>query len=276
MFHTLLYQPLLNGLIFFYKIFGNFGVAIIVLTVLIRLILIPLTLPSLRVAAKMKELAPELEKLKKKYAKDKQKFAQVQLEIYKKHGINPAAGCLPQIIQLVILIALYEAFIKVLQPDGNVVEKLNQVLYPVLRLPTETVINTRFFYLDLAKPDVFRIPGGPFPLPGFFLLLAAAVQFLSSKMMQPTTQMVQQQAKETPGAQDDMAAAMQSQMLYLFPLMTILIGFSFPSGLVLYWLVFSIFTAIQQYFITGWGGIEPWLKKLRPKAGPPLAGKPKS
>jgi len=249
MFHTFLYQPLLNGLIFFYKIFGNLGLAIVFLTILIRFFLIPLTLPSLKTASKLKEIAPELEKLKKKYVNDKQKFAQAQLEIYKKYKINPAAGCLPQIIQLIILIALYQAFAKVLQPNGDVITKLNEGLYSFLKLPAETVINTRFFYLDLAKPDVFRLPGVAFPLPGFFLLAAALIQFLSSKMMQPAVKSAQKEAKETPGVQDDLAAAMQNQMLYLFPLMTILIGFSFPSGLVLYWLVFSVFTAVQQYFL---------------------------
>lgn len=249
MFYTLLYQPLLNGLIFFYKIFGNLGWAIIVLTILIRFILVPLTLPSLKAASKLKEIAPELEKLKKKYAGDKQKFAQVQLEIYKKYKINPAAGCLPQIIQLIILIALYQVFVKVLQQDGDIIAKLNEVLYPFLKLPTETMINTRFFYLDLSKPDVFHLSGFSFPLPGFFLLIAALVQFLSSKLMQPAVKVAQKEAKETPSAQDDLVVAMQTQMLYLFPLMTILIGFSFPSGLVLYWLVFSVFTAVQQYFV---------------------------
>jgi len=249
MFYTLLYQPLLNGLIFFYKIFGNLGWAIIILTILIRFLLIPLTLPSLKAASKLKEIAPELEKLKKKYAGDKQKFAQAQLEIYKKYKINPAAGCLPQIIQLIILIALYQAFAKVLQPDGDIISKLNEVLYPFLKLPAETVINTRFFYLDLARPDVFHLPNLAFPIPGFFLLGAALIQFLSSKMMQPAVKVAQKEAKETPSVQDDLAAAMQTQMLYLFPLMTILIGFSFPSGLVLYWLVFSVFTTIQQYFV---------------------------
>jgi len=249
MFYTLLYQPLLNGLIFFYKIFGNLGWAIIVLTILIRFLLIPLTLPSLKAASKLKEIAPQLEKLKKKYGNDKQKFAQAQLEIYKKYKINPAAGCLPQIFQLIILIALYQAFARVLHPDGNPIAKLNEALYPFLKLSPETVINTRFFYLDLARPDIFRLPNLTFPLPGFFLLAAALVQFLSSKMMQPQTQLAQTQAKETPNSQDDLTAAMQTQMLYLFPLMTILIGFSFPSGLVLYWFVFSLFTAAQQYFV---------------------------
>jgi len=82
-------------------------------------------------------------------------------------------------------------------------------------------------------------------------------------MMQPAVKAAQKEAKETPGTQDDLAAAMQNQMLYLFPLMTILIGFSFPSGLVLYWLVFSVFTAVQQYFITGWGGLKNLKLKIK-------------
>jgi len=247
MFNALLSQPLFNGLIFFYKLFGNLGWAIIFLTILIRLLMIPLTLPSLKAASKLKEIAPEIERLKKKYANDKQGFAKAQIELYRKYGINPASGCFPQIIQLVILVALYQAFTRVLRPDGNMAVKINEFLYPFLRLPAETVVNTRFFYLELTKPDVFRLSGFSFPLPGLFLLAAALVQFISSKMTQPAVKVAQKEAKETPNTQDDLAVAMQSQMLYLFPLMTIFIGFSFPSGLVLYWFIFSLFTAIQQY-----------------------------
>ena len=264
---TVLYQPLVNALIFFYKISGNFGIALIALTILIRVLLIPLTLPSMRAAEKIKELAPELEKLKKKYGKDKQKLAKAQLELYQKAGANPAAGCLPQIIQLVILITLYQAFMQVLKAgNGEVITKLNETLYPFLKLHISTVINTKFLFLDLNKPDIIRIPGLTFPLPGVFLITAALLQFLSSKMMMPAVQKAKEIAKKTPEKQDDMAAEMQSQMMYFFPLMTLVIGYSFPSGLVLYWLVFSLFTSIQQYFISGWGGLTPWINKLRKKS----------
>jgi len=185
------------------------------------------------------------------------------MELYKQHGANPAAGCLPQIVQLIILIALYQAFIQVLRPNGDVIAKLNQVLYPALKLGEGTIINTHFLWLDLAKPDLLHLPGLAFPLPGFFLILAALIQFLSSKMMQPAVSQAQKQAAKTEGKADDMATAMQSQMLYLFPLMTIFIGYSFPSGLILYWFVFSLFTAIQQYFISGWGGLSPWISRLK-------------
>jgi YidC/Oxa1 family membrane protein insertase len=214
---------------------------------------------------KMKELAPELEKLKKKYGKDKQAYTKAQMDLYKERGANPAAGCLPQIIQLIVLVALYQAFIQVLRTDGEIISKLNEILYPQLHLPAETIINTKFLYLDLAKPDVFPVAGLPFPLPGFFLLAAALTQLISSKMMTPALTTAQKGAAETPGKADDMATSMQTQMTYLFPLLTILIGYSFPSGLVLYWFIFSLIMVVQQYFIGGWGGVEPWLKKLKIK-----------
>lgn len=263
--NVLLYHPLVNALIFLYQVlFHNFGLAIIVLTVLIRAILIPLTLPSMKAAEKMRQLAPELERLKKKYRQDRQGFAKAQMELYRQKGINPAAGCLPQIVQLVILIALYQAFIQVLAPDGQeVIKKINEILYPPLKLAENTVINTQFLWLNLAKPDVIKIAGLTLPLPGIFLIAAALVQFLSSKMMMPGLSVAQKEAAKTPGQTDDMAATMQSQMAYLFPLMTILIGFTFPSGLILYWFIFSLFTTVQQYFVSGWGGLSPWMTRLK-------------
>ncbi len=264
LWNFLLYEPLLNALVFLYGVlFNNFGLAIIVLTVALRLVLVPLTLPSLRAAKKMKELAPELEKLKSKYKNDKQKLAKAQMELYRRHGANPAAGCLPQIIQLIILIALYRAFLGVLQSNGDIVQKLNEILYSSLQLSPGTVINTNFLYLNLAKPDVFHLPGLPIPLPGFVLIAAALVQFISSKMMLPVITQSQALAKKTETKKDDIASSLQTQMVYLFPLMTIFIGYSFPSGLILYWFIFSFSTAVQQYFVSGFGGLEPWLKKLK-------------
>jgi YidC/Oxa1 family membrane protein insertase len=264
LWNLLLYQPFVNALLFLYQILShNLGWAIIVLTMFIRGLLIPLTLPSMRAAQKIKELAPELAKLKKKHGHDRQELAKAQMELYRQHGANPAAGCLPQIIQLIILIALYRVFLNVLRPNGDVIGNLNQLLYPALKLSEGTIINTQFFWLNLATRDVFFLPGLTFPLPGLFLLTAAFIQFLSSKMMQPVVAQAQQEAVKTKGKTDDLATSMQSQMLYLFPLMTIFIGYSFPSGLILYWLVFSLFTAIQQYFVAGWGGLTPWINKLK-------------
>jgi len=256
MWQTFFYQPLVNALIFFYNLMGgNLGWAIIGLTVTIRLILTPLTLPSLKSAQKLKKLQPELNKLKEKFGHDKQAWAKKQLEFYQQNGVNPAAGCLPQIAQIVILIALFQAFSQVLTADGNIVEKLNQVLYPPLQFGRETVINNRFLYLNLTQPDLFSIP--PINLfgfiidkfPGIFLIASAVAQFVSSKLMMPAVNKVKNLAEKTKESTDDMAAGMQQQMLYLMPVMTLFIGFKFASGLVLYWLTFSLVMLIQQLWL---------------------------
>ncbi|MBI2007102.1 MAG: YidC/Oxa1 family membrane protein insertase [Candidatus Blackburnbacteria bacterium] len=256
---TFFVQPLLNGLLLFYHLFfNNLGLAIIALTVAIRLVLTPLVLPSMRAMQKMKDYAPELAKLKEKHKGDKTKLMQAQADFYKSKGINPASGCLPQIAQLVVLIALFQVFSQTLYSNGDMVERVNRLAYPALTVKNQP--STGFLLLDLTKPDTFRLPGLPIPLPGLFLVAAALIQLLSSKMMTPAVKKEAAVAKKTPGEMDDIMAATQQQMLYLFPALTIFIGFSFPSGLVLYWLVFSFFQAVQQYMVSGWGGLAPWLR----------------
>lgn len=264
MWNSLFFQPLVNALMLFYKLAGqNLGLAIIFLTLAIRAALTPLTLPSLRSAQKIRQLQPELNKLKKKYGKDRQRFAQEQLKLYQKHGLNPASGCLPQIIQIVILIALFQAFKQVLQTDGSVIDNLNQILYSPLKMGEETVINFKFLYLNLNQPDLINfkpinIAGLVISkIPGLFLIGAALAQFISSKLMLPAAKASQAQSKKTATESDDIASAMQQQMLYLMPLMTLLIGFRFPSGLVLYWLSYSLFMLVQQM----------WLKKKEKQNG---------
>lgn len=253
-------QPLVNALLFLYNIFfQNLGLAIIALTVAIKLILVPITLPSMRSMQKMKDLAPELEKIKKRHKDDKTKLMQAQADLYKQHGINPAAGCLPQIVQLVSLIALFQVFMRVV-PAGDAIDQINRLAYDSLKVTQH--LNTHFLSLDLTKPDVIHIQGLPFPLPGPFLFVAAALQFLSSKMMMPEAKKAEKAADKTPGQTDDFATAMQSQMLYMFPVLTLFIGVSFASGLVLYWTALSLVQSVQQYFTSGWGGLGPWLRKV--------------
>lgn len=255
---TLFVQPLVNALLLLYGVFGNLGIAIILLTLSIRLLLSPITVPSMKAMQKMKDLAPELEKLKKRHKDDKTKLRQAQADLYKSKGVNPASGCLPQVVQLVVLFALVGVFNLI--ASGNAVENVNKFAYPALRL-TEG-FNTNFLYLDLTKPDVLRFEGLPFPLPGPILITAALLQLLSSKMLMPTVEKDKKIAQKTEGSTDDAMMAMQQQMLYLFPAMTIFIGFNFASGLVVYWFVLSLFQMIQQYFVSGWGGLNPWLSKL--------------
>jgi YidC/Oxa1 family membrane protein insertase len=230
--------------------------AIIALTVFLRLLLVPLTIPSLRAMKKQQELQPQLEKLKKKHGDDRERMAKAQLELYRQHGVNPAAGCLPQILQIVVLIALYQAFMRILNSDGQAIAELNNILYfDFLRIDPARQINTAFGPWQLTQPDPF------FVLP----LLAGVSQFVLSKMMMPATQKAQKEAKKTPEKSDDLLYTMQSQSLYLMPLMTVFIGWQLPSGLVLYWLATTLFSLVQQYFLVGIGGLNSWrnLLKLR-------------
>lgn len=246
MFNVLLNQPLLNILIFLHNfLFNNLGLAIIVLTIIIRLILIPVTVPQMKSARKIQEISPELEKLKKKYKDDRQKLAQAQIELYKKYGINPASGCLPSILQFILLISLFQVFNQVIR-TGNSLEAIKNQLYPFISLPGS--LNFNFLYLDLTKPDLIKIPNFV-QIPGIFVILSTVFQFLSSKIMSPTLNKVEKEVKKTEEKTDDMAVAMQKQMLYLFPVMTLFFGYTMPSGVILYWFTFSFFSFLQQIIL---------------------------
>ena len=259
LWNTALFYPLLNLLIWFYKLTGNFGWSIIMLTVGLRAIMTPMVWNSMKAMKKQQELAPELAKLKVEFKDKKQELMSAQAELYKKNGINPASGCLPQILQIVVLIALFNAFNLVLNsPLSDVISKL----YTFNQLPLGTTLSTWFYGINLLKPDLIYIPGISFGLPGLMVILSAAIQFLSSKMMMPEVQAIKKLAKETEEKSDDIMASSQEQMIYMFPLMTIVFGYQFPAGLVLYWFVFSLVSGIQQYYATGWGGLTPWLKRL--------------
>lgn len=263
MFKTILIQPLTNGLILFYRLLGNnMGLAIIGFSLLLRLVLSPLTKPYMKSMKKMKEFAPQLEKLKRKHKGSKTKQAQAQAEFYKQKGINPGAGCLPYLLQIVVLIAFFNVFTRTLAPDGDIVAKFNELLYLPLKFSVNETVNTSFLYLDVTKPDTFNIPSIPFPIPGPILILAALVQFLSAKIMSPYVEAEKKVAKKTKEGMDDIQVAMQQSMIYTFPLMTLVIGIRFASGLALYWLLFSLYQAVQQYKSSGWGGLTPWVKKL--------------
>jgi len=259
--NLLLYHPLINLLISLTRLTGNFAWAIILATIILRLALTPLIIPSIKLGKKMQELSPELDKLKAQFKGDKTKLATAQAELYKNRGINPASGCFPQIIQLLVLIALFNGLNFIIKANGNLVKDINPKLYSFNKLPENFSFSTRFWYLDMTKPD--KIPNFSFYFPGIFLLLSALFQFASAKMMSPVISEEKKQALKTSTETDDAMVAAQGQMLYMFPIMTIVIGKSFPSGLVIYWLIFSVISMYQQYQILGWGGLKPWLTKLR-------------
>ncbi len=238
--NTFLYIPILNSLIIFYHfLFENLGLAIIALTIVLKVITYPLSKPMLEMSKKQRELQPKIDELKKKYPK-KEDLAKKQMELYKEHGINPAAGCLPQIIQIVIVIALYRVFTNLLNTNGVMISDINHLLYPFdfLKFADGAQLNTQFLFWNLSKPDPYYI------LP----VIAAIAQFVMSKYTMKSTKKLEKVAEKTPDKKDDIMYNMQEQMTYMMPIMTLVIGISLPAGLVFYWFISTVI-ALGQYVL---------------------------
>lgn len=222
-FNQVLYRPLFNILVFFYNIIPghDFGLAIILITLLIRVILFPLSKKGIKSRKKMEEIQPKIKEIQKKY-KDKEEQAKHLMAFYKENKINPASGCLPLLVQLPILIALYRVFIDAINP-----ERLN-LLYSFINNPG--ALNVSFLGLvDLSIPSVF------------LAVLAGIFQFIQSKIMFKDT-------ATGAGKQAGIQKTMSRQMIYFMPLITVFISLKFPAGLPLYWTVSTLF-GIGEYLL---------------------------
>lgn len=224
--------------------FQNLGVAITEIAILSRVIFYPFIKQQTHYSKKMAELAPHIKDLKEKHGDNKQAFAAAQMELFKANGVNPAAGCLPAIVQIVVLFGLLGA--------------LNQILTMNL--------NANLWIWNMAKPDAYQIVGIPFAVPGILVVLAALTQFIQTKMMLvPQTKPHSAEASRGKEKSDFMGefAEAQSSMVWMFPLMFLFLGTQWPSGLALYWTVSSVIAIAQQYKIGGLGGLEQYMIKLR-------------
>lgn len=250
LFNTILIIPILNILVGIYKLFltlgapGALGFSLIFLTVVIRIALYPLTASQIKSAHKLNKLKPHLDELSKKHKGDKQRLHQEQLKLYQEAGINPAAGCLPLLIQMPILIALYNLFFRLLNSSNLtlVTEEINKVVYfPFLKISS---LDLSFFGLNLAsKPSDWQKIG-------WWLLavpaITAVLQYWQTKLMTPRGESLGQ-APNKEKQEEDMGAVMQKQMFVMMPLMIGFFSYSFPLGLSLYWNTFTLFGIIQQY-----------------------------
>jgi YidC/Oxa1 family membrane protein insertase len=240
-FYIIFTQPILNGLMLLDQLLGDFGLAIILLTILIRLILFPLTLRQLKSSKAMQAIQPLIADVKKQYPKDQRAQLEATQAIYKEYGINPAAGCLPLFIQLPVLYGLFNSLNTVLRTPNLL--NINSALYPFLRSFTRlpdanlnwfTFINHSWF-INLGAPDPTRI------LP----ILAGVATFIQLRMSQP---------RAAAATKNAMSQQMQ-MMQYIMPVITLVFAWSFPAGLALYWTTTSVFSMVQQYFVTGWGSL---------------------
>lgn len=225
-FDIFLYKPLFNSLVWLYNYMPghDFGIAIIILTLIIRFLLYPLSIKAINSQKALQKLQPKVQEIQKKYKDNKEKQAKEMLELYKTEKINPFSGLFLAIVQLPILIALYRVFWLGLNPS----ELSN--LYQFIFNPGQ--INAFFLgVIDLSKPNLI------------FAVLAGASQYFQTKMLMPPKNL----SSDKKAA--DFSQIMQTQMTYFFPILTIIILFNLPSALGLYWTASGVFSIIQQYLI---------------------------
>lgn len=236
---VLFFDPFLNLLMLLIKLSGgNMGLAIIGITILFRLVVLPLNWKALHSQRKMQQLKPHIDSLKSKHKDDKAAFAQAQMDLYKEHGISPIGGCLPMLLQIPFLFGVYRAM--QFMVDLKTVEELNQHLYvDWLHINQLSDIHLQFGWLNLAHPDPWLI------LP----ILAGVSQFVLSKMMLPPKDELPQPETKTEASLEQSMMAAQKQMVYFFPIMTFLVAWRFSSGLSLYWTVGNLFSIIQQFYV---------------------------
>jgi YidC/Oxa1 family membrane protein insertase len=257
--NTFLVHPLINLLVGAYGLLADFGLAILLVTVGIRLILYPLFVTQIRSQRAMQEVGPALAELKAKHGKDRQRMAEEQMKLYRERGVNPAMGCLPLLIQMPILFGFYAAMLQMTYGlgggFGGQLAPLTGAQFETIRYPFIPNPLGPTDALDLTARWLPWLPAGLGNADPLYILpvLAGVTQLIASLMAQPAVQ-----AKNL-----DPQAKMMQSMVYYFPIITVVIAIGLPSGLAVYWVATTVFQIVQQYFVTGWGQLTRWLPFLR-------------
>jgi len=256
---TPVFQVLFIALVAIEQLTGDIGIAIIVVTLILRAILVPVFRKQIVSTRRIQLLQPELREIQKRYKGDRQRLSQAQMELYKERGVNPASGCLPLVLQLPLLMAVYVVISQGLtNPDPTAM--LHAFGVKVIDVQCVNGLGTAAYNgapcldttidwlggLDVSKQQVLF----PLPLIGGFSVLAfisAFVQLVQSRMTMPPTD---------PSFSDS-SSRTQRQLVLFLPLISILYGGFLPAGLFIYWILTSVFAIAQQYLIVGWGSMFP-------------------
>jgi YidC/Oxa1 family membrane protein insertase len=258
---TPLFQAFFIALALLDKVSGNIAVAIVLMTLLLRVILIPIFRRQTVSTKRSQMLAPELREIQRRYKGDAMKARQAQQELYRERGINPLAGCLPALMQLFLLIPMYSVFSQGLQ-NFNPQAMLDVFGFRILDLGCDPVaiVNAAghvtnpclypvAFGVDWGVPEVIiGSPGSLFSGLSLLAVISALLQLVTSRMALPV---------QDSRTSDDPNARIQRQMAFLFPFISLTYGSILPAGLFLYWIVSTVFSIVQQYLIIGWGGMFP-------------------
>jgi len=251
MWDTIIIHPMVNALIFIYDLIGNnFGIAIILFTILIRAITWPLNAQQMKGAQAMQELQNDKawQDIQKKYAKDKEKLSQEQMRIYKERGINPFASCLPTLIQFPVIIGLYQSIIRALAATPLSLLQLSRSMYTVFPFPSvQNIIplNSKFLWMDLGRPESVMVFGYALPT---LALVVALTTYAQAKLTMP--------ASTNP---NDQSAMMSGMMSIYMPLLLGYFALTFASGLSVYFITSNLL-GIAQYAMQGkanWRNLLP-------------------
>lgn len=248
-FNLIFTYPIFNVLILLYRAIGDFGLSIIVLTLIIRLILFPLTLKQLRSMKAMQALQPQLAEIRKKF-KDQKAQLEATQALYKEYGVNPVAGsCLPLLVQMPVLFALFYALDAVLK--NATLTSINNIIYPFLpKFTAATMPNTNLTWFTFLNPHWFIALGSPDPT-HILPILAAIATFIQLRMSQARNTA----ANTSTTGKKDITSQQMIIMQIISPLMVLFFGWTYAAGLALYWTTSSVFGMVQQYFVTGWGSL---------------------
>jgi len=251
MWDTIIINPMTNILLWIYDALGHsphmFGLAIILFTILIKVITWPLNASQVKGAQAMQELQndKDWQDIQKKYAKDKEKLAQEQMRVYKEKGINPFASCLPTLIQFPIIIGLYQSITRALSATPFDMLKLARTIYPFQNVEGIIPLNSKFLWMDLGRPESIQILG--FALPTLAIIVAITT-YIQSKLTMPTS--------TNP---NDQSAQISNMMSIYMPLLLGWFALNFASGISVYFIT-SNALGIVQYAATGranWSNLLP-------------------
>jgi len=258
MWDTLIVQPFTNVLLMITMLVKNFGVAIILFTILIKLITYPLTARQMKSSQAMQDMqkSPRYVKMQEKYKDNKEKLAEEQMKLYKELGVSPFGSCLPMLIQFPIIIGLYQSIMRAMASTPFELVRLERMIYPFLDSTRILPIQNRFLWMDLGQPERLMIAGIGIPVLTILVILSTVVQ---TRVMQPPTE-----------GGNDQAAAMTNSMSMTMPILMGVMAYQFSAGLALYFVVSNL-TTVGQYAAMGktdWSRIFPWIK-TKPKVSKP-------
>ena len=244
LFNTILYQPLYNAIIILYNIIGDLGVVIIICTLVIKFVLWPLSKRGIDMQKRMQELKPKLDEINKKYKGDAQGKSMATMALYKDHNFNPATSCLPILIQLPIIWAVYRAF--TIGIKGGDLE----LLYGFVKAPIElSSMFAGIFDLSVQSVKINGINPAAWAwtiTPAcIFPVLAAAGQYWQTRMMMAKKKKDEPKQEKSANPLE----AMNQQMVFTMPFIMLVIGFSLPAGLSLYWFVGTLVSILQQHLV---------------------------